>query len=66
MQQMTECNKKETHGFREQTAGSQWVRAIQGLENEEAESIMYKINYKDTLYNMGNKITYLSLFRHGV
>ena len=55
---MTEYNKKEAHRCREQTTGYQWVRAIQGVENEEAENIMYKMNYKDTLYNMGNKITY--------
>ena len=58
MQQMTEYKKKEAHRCREQTAGYQRVRAIQGVENEEAENTLYKINYKDTLYNMGNKITY--------
>lgn len=59
MQQMTEYNKKEAHRCREQTTGYQWVRAIQGVENEEAENIMYKMNYKDTLYNMGNRANIL-------
>ena len=45
--------KKQTHRHREQSSDYQWGEGSSGVGNWEAQSITYKISYKDTLDNTG-------------
>ena len=49
--------KKQTHRYKEQTRGYQWGDGKEGQNNDAGlrdKITVYKISYKDILYNMGN------------
>ena len=49
--------KKQTHRYKEQISGYQWGEGKDGQNNDVGlrdKTTVYKISYKDILYNMGN------------
>ena len=46
--------KKQPHSNIEQTSGHKWGEKGKGKRGQQVQTISYKINYKDTLYSMGN------------
>ena len=52
---ITKKKKKQTHSYRKQSSGYQWRKRRKkrqgGVGYKEAQATMYKIRYKDLLYN---------------